>query len=128
MSEQKLKYEKLVTEALCALDQRSGSSLIAIEKYITANHLDFDFKRAMLRNSLKRSTENGTVIIENNLWKLAPPSITKMRTQEQLVAKRNEKIHSDIKGQSATSVISLKPAVPLVLFVRVNFTHNSPHR
>lgn len=59
-------------EAIGALRERTGSSYMAIEKYITANHAELDFKRHHFRNALKRGAAKGDFIKVKASFKLSP--------------------------------------------------------
>lgn len=59
-------------EAIGALRARNGSSYQAIEKYITANHPDVDFKRHHFRSALARGVETGGFLKIKASFKLDP--------------------------------------------------------
>lgn len=63
-------YFEYCAEAIGALRDRSGSSYAAIEKFITTNHPDLDFKRHHFRAALKRGAENGSFIKVKASFKL----------------------------------------------------------
>lgn len=52
----------MVTEAILALKERSGSSVQAIKKHIVTSHPDLAFAPHQLRSALKKGTEAGKYV------------------------------------------------------------------
>ena len=68
-----VQYKELVAEAIARLADRTGSSQMAIEKYIMMNYPEIAYNRAHLRMSLKRGVESGRIQrhhIHTNSYKL----------------------------------------------------------
>lgn len=64
-------YFEFCAEAIGALRDRKGSSMIALEKFVTANHPELDFKKHHFKAALKRGVENGSFIKVRASYKLA---------------------------------------------------------
>merc|ERR1719310_44509 len=59
-------YLEKIVEAITDLKDRTGSSPIAIEKWIQANYKRDNYNRRYLRNALKSGVEKGTIAIHHN--------------------------------------------------------------
>ena len=55
-------YKKLVLEAISALNDRTGSSIPAIEKYIKENHSDIELKHTFVRRVVKMMLDNKEIV------------------------------------------------------------------
>jgi hypothetical protein len=66
----KLSYFDMSKEAIKALKNRKGSSHNAIEAYIKQQYPDLDYKRHLLRKSLKTGADNGKLVRNGNSFKL----------------------------------------------------------
>ena len=67
-------YKKLILEAITALNDRNGSSVPAIEKYITKNHPDIALKHIRVRRVLKIMLDNEEIMVaprHKNSYKLS---------------------------------------------------------
>ena len=62
----KTSYKDMIIEAIADLKDRTGSSAIAIEKYIIASFKKVDFKRFRLRAAIKRGLEAGWILVHHN--------------------------------------------------------------
>ena len=56
----------MVGAAIVALKDRTGSSNMAIEKFILANYPKVNFKRTYLRGAIKRGVESGFIAVHHN--------------------------------------------------------------
>ena len=56
----------MIVEAVAALKDRTGSSAIAIEKYIIGHNKKLDFKRFRLRSAIKRGLVTGDLLVHHN--------------------------------------------------------------
>jgi len=72
--DKKMSYYDMICDAIADLRDRSGSSQMAIEKYILETFYDLKFQRHHLRKALKSNTENGKLVRPDgkNSWKLSP--------------------------------------------------------
>ena len=64
-------YKSLITAAIVALAERTGSSQVAIEKFIMANYPELSYKRFVLRTTLKRNVESGYLTQVKASYKLS---------------------------------------------------------
>jgi hypothetical protein len=68
-------YFEMIEEAIVTLNDRTGCSQPAIEKYITSTWKRLNFKRHYLRAAIKRGIEKGTLLVHHNhknSYKLPP--------------------------------------------------------
>ena len=73
-------YATMITEAIVALKDRTGSSSAAIKKYILANNKGLDFKQHFLTAALKRGVEGNTFNKIKSSYKLvAKPKVAKKK-------------------------------------------------
>merc|ERR1719310_2292487 len=91
-------YLEKIVEAITDLKDRTGSSPIAIEKWIQANYKRDNYNRRYLRNALKSGVEKGTIAIHHNhkgsykLGKPAPkPKKKKPPAKKKAPAKKKKK-------------------------------------
>ncbi|CAM9965098.1 unnamed protein product [Discosporangium mesarthrocarpum] len=69
-------YSEMVVEALLALKERTGSSIQAIKKHMTATHKDLNFTPHQLRIALRKGVESGKLMKIKSSYKLSPEAKT----------------------------------------------------
>ena len=73
-------YAVMISEAIVALKDRTGSSSAAIKKHILANNNGLDFKPHFLTAALKRGVAGKTFNQIKNSYKLVPkPKVAKKK-------------------------------------------------
>ena len=107
-------YLKKITDAIVALNDRTGVSRNALEKYILTNHKDIKFERRYLRAALKRGLETNVIAVHHNhkgSYKLAPkPAPAKKKVAAKKKAPAKKKVATKKKAPAKKKVASKKKA------------------
>ncbi|KAI5580321.1 hypothetical protein POPTR_008G162300v4 [Populus trichocarpa] len=103
-------YHEMVKEAIVALKERSGSSQIAIAKFIEEKHksnLPVNFKKLLLVQ-LKKLVANGKLVKVKNSFKLPPKSSAKDAASVKKAAPANPKAEAKPKPEKAAKAEAVK--------------------
>ena len=90
-------YKKLVLEAITALNDRTGSSIPAIEKHIKENHPDIELKHTFVRRIVKMMLDNEEIVAaprHKNSYKISAnmkKSMLKKKKVQKLKTSKKEK-------------------------------------
>eukprot|EP00003_Mantamonas_plastica_P022741 TRINITY_DN3928_c0_g1_i2.p2 TRINITY_DN3928_c0_g1~~TRINITY_DN3928_c0_g1_i2.p2 ORF type:complete len:158 (+),score=59.07 TRINITY_DN3928_c0_g1_i2:194-667(+) len=95
-------YQVMVTQAILALKDRTGSSNIAIQKYLEANFRLPDNYKTHLRTQLRRLVEKGTLVKVKASYKLSP--------EAKVVAQKAAKKAAPAKKTTSTKKTTTKKA------------------
>ena len=96
-------YKMYIVEAITELKSKTGSSMVAIEKYIKEHHTDVELNHSRVRNIIKMMLKNNEIAPHyrhTNSYRLVPKAAkktTKRVTKKAEKAEKEEKIEKKEK-------------------------------
>jgi len=84
-------YQLMVSDALESLNERNGSSFVAIAKFIEAKYVVVDTFRQRLKTSLKKGAEEGTYVKVKQSYKLNASGKSRTSPTKKITTRKNSR-------------------------------------
>ena len=98
-------YKMYIVEAITELKSKTGSSMVAIEKYIKEHHTDVELNHSRVRNIIKMMLKNNEIAPHyrhTNSYRLVPKAAKKTTKRVTKKAEKEEKEEKTEKKEKKT--------------------------
>ena len=106
-------YKMYIVEAITELKSKTGSSMVAIEKYIKEHHTDVELNHSRVRNIIKMMLKNNEIAPHyrhTNSYRLVPKAAKKTTKRVTKKAEKAEKEEKTEKKEKKTEKKTTKKA------------------